>query len=192
MRIAAGFTFFYGSGEPFSNWHKAPFVEHREGQTLRFATAEHYMMYRKALCFGDTAAAAAILGTPDPRVAKRLGRRVKPFDAEVWNQVARRVVYEGCKLKFTQNAGAYQALVATRGTKLVEASPTDRIWGVGLAESDDRILDPGAWRGTNWLGEVLTCLRDDLISSTCSLDRVPWGSPVPAVSAGSAPKRTVG
>jgi ribA/ribD-fused uncharacterized protein len=85
-------------------------------------------------------------------------------------------VYQGCKLKFTQNVSAYEALVATRGTQLVEASPSDLIWGVGLSQDDDRILDPGNWRGSNWLGQVLTVLRDDLLASTCSLQRLSWAS----------------
>jgi ribA/ribD-fused uncharacterized protein len=176
MRVERGFTFFYGSSEPFSNWFKAAFVEADEvlGR-LTFPTSEHYMMYRKALHFGDTGVAAQILKTADPRKAKRLGRQVAGFVAEEWNQVARTYVYQGCKLKFTQNPKPYDALVATKGTQLVEASPTDRIWGVGLAEQDDRILDPGNWRGANWLGQVLTVLRDDLIASTCSLERLSGG-----------------
>jgi ribA/ribD-fused uncharacterized protein len=176
MRIACGYTLFYGSSEPFSNWFRSPFVTIDEvAGKLTFPSAEHYMMYGKAVCFGDAAAAEAILKAQDPRSAKRLGRQVKGFDAQTWNQVARRVVYRGCRLKFTQNPDCYEALVATRGTQLVEASPTDRIWGVGLAEDDDRILDPGQWRGTNWLGEVLTLLREDLLASTCSLERCSWG-----------------
>jgi ribA/ribD-fused uncharacterized protein len=167
MRITSGYTFFYGSSEPFSNWFKCPFVAVDEiAGKLTFPTSEHYMMYRKAECFRDAAAAAAILKAKDPRAAKRLGRQVKGFDERTWNQVARRVVYQGCRLKFTQNPAAYAVLAATRGTQLVEASPTDCIWGVGLAEDDDRILDPGNWRGTNWLGEVLTSLREDLLAST--------------------------
>jgi ribA/ribD-fused uncharacterized protein len=176
MRTAGGFTFFYGSSEPFSNWFRSPFVEGDGGVSRRFPTSEHYMMYMKAQHFGDTEVAQKILKTTDPRVAKRLGRQVRSFDAQEWQRVARTIVYQGCRLKFTQNAAAYDALVATQGTRLVEAAPSDLIWGVGLSQDDDRILDPGNWRGSNWLGQVLTVLRDDLIASTCSLERLSWES----------------
>lgn len=177
MRVAAGFTFFYGSSEPFSNFYPARFVAPDPvlGE-IAFPTSEHYMMYRKAVHFADPAIAAQILKTADPLEAKRLGRQVAGFVADEWSRVARAYVYQGCRLKFTQNAAAYDALIATQGTQLVEASPRDRIWGVGLSERNDRILDPRQWRGRNWLGEVLTVLRDDLLASICSLERMPWGS----------------
>jgi ribA/ribD-fused uncharacterized protein len=165
MRVSHGFTFFYGPREPFSNWFKALFVEtDEESRSISFPTSEHHMMYHKALHFGDTSVAERILATADPRVAKRLGRQVAGFVAEEWSRVARAYVYRGCRLKFTQNSSAQRALLATRGTQLVEASSTDRIWGVGLAEGDDRILDPRNWQGSNWLGQVLTVLRDDLLT----------------------------
>jgi ribA/ribD-fused uncharacterized protein len=174
MRVANGFTFFYGSSEPFSNWFKAPFVETDESGSVTFPTSEHYMMYRKALHFADADVAARVLATADPRGAKRLGRQVSGFVAEEWSRIARTYVYRGCRLKFTQNPKAHAALLATRGTQLVEASRTDRIWGVGLAEEDERILDPRNWQGTNWLGQVLTVLRDDLITPGSPQERAQW------------------
>jgi ribA/ribD-fused uncharacterized protein len=175
MRVANGFTFFYGSREPFSNWFKTRFVE-TEGPsgTLIFPTSEHYMMYRKAVHFADAGVAARILKTADPREAKRLGRKVSAFVAEEWSRVARTYVYRGCRLKFTQNPRALEALLATQGTQLVEASPSDRIWGVGLSERDDRILDRRNWQGTNWLGQVLTVLRDDLSTPGSPQQRPQW------------------
>lgn len=183
MRVAGGYTFFYGSSEPFSNWYSAHFVEQQaRGEPLTFRTSEHYMMHAKALHFADTAMAEQIRKSAHPRDAKKLGRQVAGFVAQEWSRVARAYVYRGCRLKFTQNRDAFEALKATAGTRLVEASPTDRIWGVGLSEKDDRILDPTQWRGTNWLGEVLTVLRDDLLESTCSLSRIPWGQALPEPS----------
>jgi ribA/ribD-fused uncharacterized protein len=171
MRVTADFTFFYGSREPFSNWFKCPFTEADPALgTRRFPTSEHYMMYGKALHFRDTVVAEKILQTPDPRLAKRLGRQVRGFDEAEWLRVAREIVYNGCRLKFTQNGSARRALMATRGTRLVEASPTDLLWGVGLAQDDDLILDPSAWRGRNWLGEVLTRLREDLDAAASAGD----------------------
>jgi hypothetical protein len=175
MRVANGFTFFYGSREPFSNWCKARFVETDESSgSVSFPTSEHYMMYRKATHFGDAEVAARILKTPDPREAKRLGRQVKAFVEEEWNRTARAYVYRGCRLKFEQNRGARNVLLATQGTQLVEASPSDRIWGVGLPEGDDRILDPRNWMGTNWLGQVLTVLREDLLNRGSPAQRLEW------------------
>jgi len=175
VRIIKGYTFFYGSSEPFSNWFKARFVEDAESAgSVAFPTSEHYMMYRKALHFGDAAMAARIVQSADPRQAKALGRQVAGFVEQEWNRVCRGYVYRGCRLKFTQNPAAQAALLATRGTQLVEASPTDRIWGVGLSERDGRILDPAHWRGSNWLGQVLTALREDLLVPGSPQERQHW------------------
>lgn len=120
MRIANGFTFFYGSSEPFSNFFKAGFVETDEAAgRVDFPTSEHYMMYRKAVHFGDAGIAAKIVKTADPRQAKRLGRQVAGFVEQEWSRVARSYVYRGCRLKFTQNPDVLAALLATRGTQLV-------------------------------------------------------------------------
>jgi ribA/ribD-fused uncharacterized protein len=94
---------------------------------------------------------------------KALGRQVKGFDKTVWDQQARQIVYEGCYYKFTQNKDAYDYLMGTDGCYLVESSPTDTVWGVGLAGFNDKIEDPKNWKGTNWLGQVLTQLREDII-----------------------------
>lgn len=156
------FTFFYRTESPFSQWYPSVFV--REEHT--FCSAEQYMMYSKAILFGDEEIAAKILTSREPRQQKQLGRQVRQFDREVWEQQARPIVYEGNYAKFTQNKDLLQTLLATSGTTLVEASPTDRIWGVGLEEDDPRILSRSTWRGTNWLGEVLTELRENLLTAS--------------------------
>lgn len=97
---------------------------------------------------------------------KKLGRQVAGFDQTLWEAECQRIVYEGNWAKFTQNEELLTALRATRGTTLVEASPDDRIWGVGLAEEDPRIRNRRTWRGTNWLGEILTRLREDIGSDS--------------------------
>ena len=91
---------------------------------------------------------------------------VAGFNKEQWEQVARDVVYKGCYAKFTQNQDLKQALLATAGTTLVEASPEDRIWGIGLRKTDPRALNRATWRGTNWLGEILTKVREDLLNES--------------------------
>lgn len=152
------FTFFWGG--VFSQWHRCSFEVDGE----RFVTAEQFMMAKKADTFGDPAIREKIMATEDPRTQKRLGKKVANFQDDVWVSVAKDSVYQGNSAKFRQNPELLQALLDTAGTTLVEASPYDRRWGIGLTSSDPRALDRSTWRGTNWLGEVLTRLRDDIIA----------------------------
>ena len=152
------FTFFWKSDSPFSQWYPAVFVI----DGVRFNSAEQYMMYRKAMLFGDEEMAQRILSAPSPQTQKALGKNVRHFVESVWEENSREIVYTGNYAKFMQNADLKKALLATAGTTLVEASPYDRIWGVGLAADDPRIRDRKKWRGKNRLGEILTKLREDL------------------------------
>jgi len=154
------FTFFWKSDSPFSQWYPAVFVI----DEVRFNSAEQYMMYRKAMLFGDEEMAQRILSAPSPQTQKALGKNVRHFVESVWEENCREIVYTGNYAKFMQNAELKKALLATAGTTLVEASPYDRIWGVGLAADDPRIRDRKKWRGKNLLGEILTKLREDLIA----------------------------
>jgi ribA/ribD-fused uncharacterized protein len=121
-------------------------------------------MLQKALCFGDWDVASKILDTDNPSKQKSLGRTVKNLESSKWDAISRACVYEGCFHKFTQNRGYHTDLLNTLGTLLVEASPVDCLWGVGLSDGDPEIYHPENWRGSNWLGEVLTLLRENLIS----------------------------
>ncbi|MEK1828809.1 NADAR family protein [Priestia megaterium] len=104
------------------------------------------------------------MSTPyNPKRYKQLGRQVKPFNKELWDKKCREVVYQGNYLKFTQNPKLGKELTATHGTTLVEASPFDAIWGIKLGPDNPDRFDRSKWRGKNWLGEVLTKLRIDLI-----------------------------
>lgn len=152
------YTFFWQTESPFSQWHSSLF----EVNGVRFKTAEHYMMWKKAMVFGDTDIAAEVIKSVHPRDTKALGRKVKGFDKDTWEQVCRTVVYEGNHAKFTQNEKLRKALMETGDTLLVEASPYDAIWGIGLKEADAKKIPAKDWPGTNWLGEVLTKLREDL------------------------------
>jgi ribA/ribD-fused uncharacterized protein len=147
---------FYGG--PFSQWAACKFTI--DGMT--FNCAEQYMMVKKALLFRDMAAAQLIMETADPLRQKAIGREVQGFDPVVWGAVSRDVVYRGSSAKFLQNGKLRRRLIDTRGYTLVEASETDTVWGVGLAEWDARVHHRDAWQGTNWLGQVLTDLRLDL------------------------------
>lgn len=155
------FTFFYRSRNPFSQWYPCRFTV----DGIKFNSAEQYMMYGKAKLFGDEDVAAKILETDDPRYQKALGRKVANFDPDVWNREAKEVVYRGNLAKFTQNVALKEHLLATAGTTLVEASPSDMIWGIGMTEDDPDRFDRSKWHGTNWLGEVLTRVREDIMAA---------------------------
>ncbi len=154
------YTFFFAEASPFSQWHRCVF---RAGE-LTFTCAEQYMMHGKAILFGDPDVAAEILAADHPKKHKALGRKVKNFDDKRWKENREAIVLAGNRLKFTQNAELKATLLATRGTTLVEASPYDRIWGIGLSAKDPRAQDAATWRGQNLLGKILTKLRDELIA----------------------------
>ncbi|MEM0996052.1 MAG: NADAR family protein [Bacteroidota bacterium] len=152
------FHFFWRTNSPFSQWHPSNFVV--EGQP--FNCAEQYMMWGKAQLFGDAEIAAQILEAAQPRDQKALGRKVRNFDRTVWSKHAREIVYRGNRAKFTQNPDLRKFLLATGDATIVEAAPNDAIWGIGISEEEARTTDPSAWPGTNWLGEILTKLREEL------------------------------
>jgi len=155
------FTFFFTEASPFSQWFRCSFTV--DGHV--FNCAEQYMMYGKARLFEDADTAAQILAADHPRQHKALGRKVKPFDTGVWLRERAAIVKAGNRAKFTQNPELRELLLATAGTTLVEASPYDKIWGIGLAASDPRAQDPAQWKGQNLLGKLLTELRDELAAA---------------------------
>lgn len=132
---------------------------------LVFTTCEGWMHWRKALLFEDAAAAAAILAEPAPFKQKALGRSVANFRPDAWAAVARDVVFRGNMAKFSQHPDLLDRLRASCGTTLVEAAPDDAVWGIGLAADDPLAAARATWRGTNWLGKVLTEVRVALCGS---------------------------
>lgn len=142
----------------FSQWYHTPFM--LGGQ--QFGTGEQAMMFAKAELFEDASSAMAILATDDPAGQKRLGRLVKGFDAQTWDHWKLEIVYRLNRAKFEQNSGAARRLIQTSPTMLVEANFRDWIWGVGLAMDDPGVHDPGLWKGTNYLGRILTLIRTEL------------------------------
>ena len=155
------FTFFFTEASPFSQWYRCTFT----ASELSFNCAEQYMMHGKAVLFGDADVAAEILRTAHPKQQKALGRKVKNFDDRVWKRERENIVLAGSRLKYTQNPALLEQLLATKGTELVEASPYDRIWGIGLSAKDPRAQDPATWKGQNLLGKILTKLRDELLAT---------------------------
>ena len=118
--------------------------------------------------FKDQETAAKIVATQEPREQKALGREVSNFNDQVWKDNCKDIVRTANRAKFDQNPALMEALLATAGTTLVEASPHDRIWGIGLSANNKKALDRATWRGTNWLGEILTQIRDELEHTTPS------------------------
>ncbi|MFC9897924.1 NADAR family protein [Nocardia sp. NPDC127579] len=127
-----------------------------------FRSAEHYMMWGKAMLFDDTDTAARILAVKHPSQAKSLGRKVRGFDENAWSAARFDIVVTASVAKFGQHEPLADYLLRTGERVLVEASPVDRIWGIGLAADDPRADDPARWRGSNLLGFALMAARDQL------------------------------
>jgi ribA/ribD-fused uncharacterized protein len=153
------YRFFWGHRrEPdgvFSQWWPCRFE--LDGQV--YTTAEQFMMAGKARLFADDQALAAILAESDPAACKKLGRRVRGFDEAAWAAARFELVVAGNLAKFGQSDNLRDILESTGEQLLVEASPTDRIWGIGLRASDPRARDPRTWQGRNLLGFALVETR---------------------------------
>lgn len=143
-----------------SQWFPAPF----ELDGVCYRTAEHWMMAGKARLFEDAESLERILAAETPDAAKRLGRRVRGFDEATWERARFELVVAGSVAKFTRHERLGAFLLATADKVLVEASPTDRVWGIGLAREDARAGDPRQWQGENLLGFALMLARDTLRS----------------------------
>lgn len=156
MKQRDGFVFFWGKQDIASNWHPAKFTY----KDREFVQAEQWMMYCKAMTFGDEAMAEKILSETDPAVNKKQGRAVQGFDEEIWNQRADKMVMVGLREKFLQNPNMLEWLLSTEGKQLAEASPYDKIWGIGLKANHPDATSTEKWPGKNKLGILLTDLRD--------------------------------
>lgn len=150
------FVFFW-NGWP-SQWTAARFVH----EQIVYGCCEQWMMAEKARVFGDDGALALILAAIEPGKQKALGRAVRGFDAQAWTRVCRGIVFAGNLLRFQQNERDRKLLLATSDKTLVEASPMDRLWGIGLAMDDPRVHEPARWQGSNWLGVALMQVREAL------------------------------
>ena len=146
------------SASCFSQWFPARF----EVDGIVYPSAEHFMMAEKAYLFDDRAALAKILAAATPDAAKRLGRGVAGYDDARWADHRFDAVVRGNAAKFGQNGKLRRFLRDTAPRVLVEASPVDAIWGIGLAAKDPRAADPAQWQGLNLLGFALMAVRDRL------------------------------
>ena len=175
LRCAVGsgmspeFLFFWGhtakdqrlGKHMLSQWWPAMFCIDRQ----KYASAEHYMMAQKAKLFGDEETFGAILSATSPSQAKSLGRRVRGFHEERWIAHRFEIAVHGNTAKFGQNPELKNWLLATGEMVLVEASPVDEIWGIGLSADDHRAQDPRTWPGLNLLGFALMRVRQVLRST---------------------------
>lgn len=160
------YLFFWGHQKPvegvsktcFSQWYDSPFE--RDG--YHFMTAEHYMMYGKAQLFEDKEAAKKLLKATNPGAAKAIGREVNGFDQQVWEAHRFEIVVAGNVAKFNAHPELKAFLLGTGDRVLVEASPMDRIWGIGLAQDHPDCNNPNNWKGENLLGFALMEVREKL------------------------------
>lgn len=154
------YEFFWTHMSPFSNWYQCYF----EMDGLEFNCAEQAMMYRKAMLFSDNEIAEKVMESNDPWEQKKLGREVKGFIQEKWEAEREGIMFDILFAKFSQNEMLNESLLKTKDRILVEASPYDRIWGIGLSEGDPRAMDESQWRGLNLLGKTLNRVRESLVA----------------------------
>ncbi len=142
----------------FSQWWDCKFTV----DGVEYHTAEQYMMAQKALLFGDEKTLSEIMAAKHPHEFQKLGRKVSGFVQKLWDKKCCQIVIEGNIAKFSQNEELKAFLLGTGNRILVEASPLDRIWGIGMDENDSGIENPFLWKGTNFLGFALMEVRDKL------------------------------
>ncbi|GBU09290.1 swarming motility protein [Gammaproteobacteria bacterium] len=151
----------------FSQWHKSDFSDNG----LIFNCAEQYMMYSKALLFSDKSSASDILLAQHPRTQKMIGRKIKNFDEQIWLFFRGSIVFSANYAKFSQSDDLKSMLLNTGSSIIAEASPSDKIWGIGLAESDQLALNPKNWKGMNLLGIALMQVRASLRGENIELNK---------------------
>jgi hypothetical protein len=155
-RITNTHVYFWGS--ELSNWYGCKFIHDNH----EFNNSEQAFMWEKAKFFGDDETAELILNTPDPRTAKELGRQVKNFNRELWLKRGYDAMVIVNLAKYKQNNHLKNILLSTDNKILVEASPVDTIWGIGLHWNDDDCLDESNWNGMNLLGKALMEVREKI------------------------------
>ena len=157
-----------------SNWYKSPFSSKmcikgydefkiaklsEYPYEIPYVCAEQFLMAGKAMLFEDHDAHEKIMCTKSPREMKDFGRRVKNFDEMTWNANKMFIMRTALYLKFTQNEELKTGLLLTGDKELIEASPYDKIWGVGIGPNDKRLLNTDEWKGLNLLGQCLMDVR---------------------------------
>lgn len=156
------YLLFWGDEDIYSNFYPAEF----DMYGIHFYWSEQAFIYQKAMRFNDIETADKILAmnpvANQPIDCKKLGRLVKNFDEVVWFSTSYNAMVDACYAKFSGNKLLREQLLATGDLILVEASPYDKIWGIGLSETDPDVQDESKWKGTNLLGKALMQVRDEL------------------------------
>lgn len=119
-------------------------------------------MHQKAKYFNDFESARRIMVESGPKAQKALGRLVANFNADKWQEVCYDIVKKGNIAKFSQNPKLLKVLLSTKDIEIVEASPYDKIWGIGLSANDERAWNKDTWQGTNLLGKAVMDARNEL------------------------------
>ena len=144
---------FYGKNSPYSNFYYVEF----EYKGYKVTSSEQAFMLEKALMF-DKSMVERILSTTNPAEIKNLGRKVKNFDEKKWNEVRYGIMVDILCAKFSIEPLKTE-LLNTGIEFIVEASPTDKIWGAGLALGDPRLNYAKYYPGRNLLGHALMDAR---------------------------------
>ncbi len=166
MNASSKYVFFYNEDNEygcFSNFYKTSYTI--SGICIDY-TEKGYMM-SKAIFFNDYDKICDILNSKTPRIAKDIGRTIMNFDIELWKQVRRKIMYIHCYQKFSTNKKLKKLMLsdAIRDKYLVEASPSDKVWGIGLNVKNAQKTDPSEWPGQNLLGKTLNKVKKDLINN---------------------------
>lgn len=169
------YVFFWAG--PFSNWESCYFYWSVGGIGAKFNCSEQAMMAAKANLFGDTESQRAIMRSHDPAEQKAFGRQVRGYVEDEWVKVREEISDSFLLRKFYQNPELKQILLDTGDKIIVEASPYDKVWGIGMGVNNyPDILDQSKWKGQNLLGESLmrvrTRLRDNPVDAELELEAV--------------------
>jgi ribA/ribD-fused uncharacterized protein len=159
--VTEEFIFYFSEDSLYSHWYKCDFFVAGE----KYCCVEQYLMYRKAILFGDNDVAKKIMNSSRPSWHRMLGKQITGFDKKKWHDHCRTFSLEGNLAKFSQNPVLKEALMQSAGKFFAEASPYDRVWGIGLSLSNPQNLVRANWRGKNWAGESLDATRKELQSS---------------------------
>ena len=170
MKITNEYVFFYKDW--LSNYQRTKFDVEWKGVKYTFTSTEQGFMYIKAITFGDNVTAQKILNTDDPNRCRKLGRQVKGYNDAEWAKIRYDVFYTLNWAKYTQDKKLQEKLLDPQfdGKKFVEASPIDKIWGIGYAEDNPNIEFTDMYWGKNYLGRILTNIRKRLKSAKGSDD----------------------
>ncbi|WP_196894218.1 NADAR family protein [Aureivirga marina] len=141
-----------------SQWYQVEFTV----ENVTFNSTEHWMMAEKAKLFKDKENYQKIISCKSPAEAKKLGQKVRNFDEKLWKKHRYEIVKQGNYHKFSQHEDLKNYLLNTKNRVIVEASPVDRIWGIGLSVDSPIIAKPSNWRGLNLLGFALMEVREML------------------------------